>query len=666
MSLRRCLLVAALALFSPRPSPGQSVDLSADQARAILHKHCASCHAGAGARAGRRLLEPGQLNDLVTPGDPEASELLQLVEVGSEPRGARAKVTAGEVEVLRDWIKTGAKPFTDVKTDEYALRQILLDQRAALGGAGDRYFAFNHLLDNERSDPALFAAALTKALNLLSWKPDVVRPVPIDPLGTVFRVRLADLGWDVKPYETAPKEFKMARYRDFNLFDLVLLEYPYAALPRNSPAFDAVDRAYLQKAAPVRPVPFVRGDWFVTAAGRPPLYADLLRLPATLHGLEKKLGVTAERARSGLYLNDSKEVRVPRLVERRGDRSNPFWRTYDLSSAKTDSDVLSSADTTEAGGAALFALRNGLPGFLTAMPEGSRFDGARTDGPPRDVWKDGKPPLTGFDCLRCHGAGVVAPAADRVAAALLDRETVLSSEKKEALRKLYPGGTVVKDAAEGDRKRFAAALAEVTPSPDPLAEVARRFRPPEPAADADPIPPLDGIASTTHDGGAKVELTFFKGKAVMGKVDKSDEPKETKSLVFKPGDRWYFTVANKTGNNVWVEIIGTDRVGLLDTFQTPMMLAPTRVLRFPADPVPGYDIPAKEPVGRSTITLFVSSASFQSGARLSLGDAKALDYVTDRFVHGFVDRDSDKKLRIDWSTDPRKMSKQTVEIEIQK
>src|SRR5262249_2119090 len=152
-----------------------------------------------------------------------------------------------------------------------------------------------------------------------------------------------------------------------------------------------------------------------------PLYADLLRLPVTLQGLEKKLGVTAERVRAGLYLNDSQEVRAPRLVERRGDRGRPFWRTYDLAAAKTDSDALSSADPTEAGGAALFALPNGLPGFLTALPEGSRFDGARTDGPPRGLWKAGKEPLTGFDCLRCHGAGVVAPTADRVAAALLDR-----------------------------------------------------------------------------------------------------------------------------------------------------------------------------------------------------------------------------------------------------
>ena len=37
------------------------------------------------------------------------------------------------------------------------------------------------------------------------------------------------------------------------------------------------------------PLPYVRGDWFVAAASRPPLYHDVLQIPGTDAELEKLL-----------------------------------------------------------------------------------------------------------------------------------------------------------------------------------------------------------------------------------------------------------------------------------------------------------------------------------------------------------------------------------------
>jgi hypothetical protein len=259
-------LLTCLFVF-PSTSRAQTLDLTPDQARFVLHKHCAKCHDGEKPKGVRSLLDPKQVAAVVKAGDAKGSELFQLVESGMMPRGKAARVPAADVKVLRDWIDAGAKPFTAVASDEYVLRHILLDQRSRQGTPRDRYFAFNHLAATNPTDVSRFKEALTSALSLLPWKSDKVKPTAIDPAGTVFRVDLGALSWDVQPFE-GKTVGKPAVKSDANLFDLVLLEYPHAALPNDSPesaAFYAVDHEYMQPAKLVRPVPFVRGDWFVGA-----------------------------------------------------------------------------------------------------------------------------------------------------------------------------------------------------------------------------------------------------------------------------------------------------------------------------------------------------------------------------------------------------------------
>jgi hypothetical protein len=264
------LVVVSLLFLLPNPSRAQTLDLTPDQARLVLHKHCAKCHDGEKPKGGRSLLDPKQIAAVVKPGDAKGSELLQLVESGMMPRGKGPKVPAADVKILHDWIEAGAKPFTAVASDEYVLRHILLDQRSRQGTPRDRYFAFNHLPASTASDSPVFKDALTIALNLLPWKSNEAKAVAIDPAGSVFRVDLSALGWEAQPFESKTVG-KDAAKSDVNLFDLVLLEYPYAALPTDSPdsaAFYAVDQEYLQPAKLVRPIPFVRGDWFVDAAAK--------------------------------------------------------------------------------------------------------------------------------------------------------------------------------------------------------------------------------------------------------------------------------------------------------------------------------------------------------------------------------------------------------------
>ena len=195
-----------------------------------------------------------------------------------------------------------------------------------------RYFSLNHLLAAGASpeELELHRNALAKAINHLSWQKGLVRPEPIEPTRTVFRVDFRDLGWHQHPFERIV-DGKPAGPSRLNLFDLALLEYPYGVVPEDSETFDRLATEFLGPAGQVRPIPFVRADWFVSTATQPPLYEDFLQLPFTLKELERRLDVDVEadlrdgRARrAGLTVSDVS--RNNRAVERHPARHGATGR----------------------------------------------------------------------------------------------------------------------------------------------------------------------------------------------------------------------------------------------------------------------------------------------------------------------------------------------------
>jgi hypothetical protein len=137
-----------------------------------------------------------------------------------------------------------------------------------------RYLSFNHLLAGSPPNLDERRNALTAALVRLSRKTDPPRLVPIEPTRTVFRLDLRDLGWDLRPFveREANKEGEPSRV---NLFDLLLLECPNAVLPERSEEFREIVGEYLKRAVPVRAIPYVRADWLMDQAAKPPLSANL-------------------------------------------------------------------------------------------------------------------------------------------------------------------------------------------------------------------------------------------------------------------------------------------------------------------------------------------------------------------------------------------------------
>src|SRR5262249_54980329 len=150
-----------------------------------------------------------------------------------------------------------------------------------------------------------------------------------------------------------------------SLWDLVLLEYPHGSItaPGESPVADALVRDYLAKAAMLRPVIYVRGDWFLTAVTQPPLYYDLLRTPLTAATLGEKLkapqapDLVAGTLRSAV-------LSFGRVVERRSTRDAVFWRTWDLPRGGKQELEAAARDRKGLGGLALYSLPNNLPAFF--------------------------------------------------------------------------------------------------------------------------------------------------------------------------------------------------------------------------------------------------------------------------------------------------------------
>src|SRR5690242_16581395 len=99
------LWIATLACAA-RGADAPTIDPS--KAIAVLTDYCAKCHGGKTPKAGLDVADRKKLVErkLALPGNPDASELLLMVESGQMPPGNRPKPDEDERRLLRDWIKS--------------------------------------------------------------------------------------------------------------------------------------------------------------------------------------------------------------------------------------------------------------------------------------------------------------------------------------------------------------------------------------------------------------------------------------------------------------------------------------------------------------------------------------------------------------------------------
>lgn len=547
--MRRLILVAAVAVTVALPSTpvgfgggfvtslrAESAEVLAKKAQSVLARFCLRCHANAetdyfDVRSRSTLLARAPHNDLpyITAGDLEKSLLWEYIRDKSSamPKSGeeRATFTDAERQVLRQWILAGAPEWPKEPERTPIALEVMLQriwEHASSVSPRElphlRYFTLVHLHNQSpqrvtSADLRMVSAALSKVLNSLSWSPNRVLPEEVPGTqGTVLVVNLSRLGWnreawkavaDAYPYGLGYDNHDDERLRDIDT--------------RLRKLYDNREQLI-----------YVRADWFVATASRPPLYHAILYdsvLPAlrmrpvdasrpanpkrmTVHDLESHLGVdvianlwsknpSAMRAgfpTSGVSTNN-------RLVERHPLRGQgAYWKSYDFRSSTWEANLTQfplgplypqhpfpQLAFRHDGGEIIFHLPNGLQGYLLVDGMGERIDAGPIEIVNDAAQSSGSPVIVnGLSCMACHKHGLRPIPSDQVR-----RAGSVYGEARERVMALYREKAVIDEALARDQALFLDALEHVigpflrqedqwktvpvTELPEPVSEVVRRY-----------------------------------------------------------------------------------------------------------------------------------------------------------------------------------------------
>ena len=453
-----CLLIFILGY--------QSVEAQQDlaqQAYAIIDNNCLICHGTHGPYTENLVIQDrAQLiaTGTVIPGNPDGSEFYKrlIEDTAEKPRmpWGQPPLTQATVATIRQWIAAGAPDWevqydinfitTDTMLSTIQTHLATLD---SFDRPFARYFTLTHLYNAGGSPEALgaYLIALSKLVNSLSWGFEIIKPQPIDAAETIFYIDLRDYEWDIRG----------------DAWTQIEQVYPYAI------EFDAGTQAgLLEKLTNLREemsceVPFVHVDWFLATASLPPLYHDLLDLPATDRELERELDVNVARNiqsapgvrvwRAGF--NDSGVSNNNRVVERHRSRYGAYWKSYDFAGNVGTQDIFTHPlSFTQDGGEVVFNLPNGLQAYYISDALGNRIDVAPTTIVANPGASD--PAVrNGLSCIGCHTEGMKA-FEDGVRSAIEQTENPVY-DKPQALR-LYVEKSVMNEHLSNDAERYKSAL----------------------------------------------------------------------------------------------------------------------------------------------------------------------------------------------------------------
>ncbi len=331
MSTTRTIFALAILSVGNGVRAAESPGDLAIHARSILKKHCVECHDGkAGSRSSLQILDYSQLTSserklppFVKKGAPLASQVVEFIEDGSMPPGNRPKLSAEETAIVKAWTAGGAAGYPRQFDDSFAHAVILADLEAAKQSerASYRYFSLHHLLEKNPAIVGLLPEreAFRKALNGVS-KREFTSLKSIDPTETIFRVDLRELGWSAKPFHRigfgangVPKDQPASD----TIFDILLLEYPFANMPPATKEAEAIVESWLRPIEQIRPIIYMQADWFAERVNGTPLKADFNRL---IGPEVKARGFEApERKRP-----DSRPDDLPPIAVRPGENAIPI------------------------------------------------------------------------------------------------------------------------------------------------------------------------------------------------------------------------------------------------------------------------------------------------------------------------------------------------------
>jgi hypothetical protein len=455
------------------PVPSDPVALTAFK---VLEKHCSRCH-----QAGPPLkrLKPAKnfgnilhLDDiardphLILPGNPDGSHLFIQIAKKEMPYDCyqefdcKAEPTEQDVQAVYDWIKSLGQLAVAACTgrkliDEEAIVTAIaadLDQQQEHRRKGMRYITLSHFYDfcAPETDMVRYRQGVVKLLNSLSRESDVLRLRTIDAEKTIIAFNLDDLGWTEA---------------DWNR---IISIYPYAMKP-DATSYTTV--AELTGTA----LPWIRGDWFAFTASRPPLYHELLKLPADFADFTKQEKVDIKSdiekflvKRAGFQ--NSGVSKHNRLIERHAIPTGYFWTSYDFKGDKPEQSLFIhplGPDGADAfrhdGGETIFSLPNGFQAYYLNTAKGARLDKGPTEIVLDDSQLD-RAVTNGISCMGCHNQGI-RQAVDDIRKHVLGDRT-FSKEVRTQVEALYPSPEELKELLDGDAARFRSAMTRAGLDPE--------------------------------------------------------------------------------------------------------------------------------------------------------------------------------------------------------
>jgi mono/diheme cytochrome c family protein len=462
------------------PITAQGAEL-ASQVEKVLRVNCYRCHGEDGTSEGgfNFVLNLEKLaRTVVKPKNSKDSLLYERMaakdETAMPPAGETQRPSPSEIALVKSWIDSGALAPAAAMPREFIsndtiVKHILADVRAASERSRRflRYFTLTHLHNAGVSEDELqtYRNAFTKLINSLSWNRSLVNPHALDPARTVFRIDMRECNWTGEIWESIEKA------------------NPYF-LSMNTPDALACNEATQTE------MPYVRIDWFVFAASKPPLYHKVLQVPETDAELEQMLRVNV-----GSNIDQEKAIRAAfnrsgvsqhnRMVEWHQSPYGSYWKSYDFGGSTGRQNLFehplgpgTSGDSFQHdGGELIFSLPNGLQGYMLVDGAGRRIDQG-----PTNIVSDPKQAdrtvTNGVSCMSCHYAGVI-PKLDEVGPVV--RANPKAFANSADILALYRKPEELNRVLGEDAERFAGALKQIgisnlSRSGEPISVMATRFQ----------------------------------------------------------------------------------------------------------------------------------------------------------------------------------------------
>jgi mono/diheme cytochrome c family protein len=488
----------------PAPGGEEEDDLGPDalaraQAENVLASNCGGCHGPAltpaQASAGMnyindidRLVEEGKIEPLNSAG----SRIVERMRNGSMPpvQSGQDPVTEADINTVAQFIDnprfwpgleergscTDQLFDFDTLYEEVARDLASLDEDDQLTA---RYISLTNrytagvcatALDRDRQ-------ALFKMVNALSTETTVEVPVAVDGDQTIYRIDLADYGWD----QAVTVVNADGSTTDFNdKWEALAANNLYAVPFVGDDADDAV-----QDSGTAFPV--MLADSLLDAATIGNLYYAMIdvNVQDTLDNFvlnDLDIDVVANLADSDQVRAGTTKSRISRqdrVVQRDeiGIRQGVLWQSFDFEDDQNESIFENPFDFAEGGTEAIFTLPNGMLGFIIADENSAIVEDSDIL---LDTNQNNFRAVTSVSCSNCHAQGLI-PVVDEVREIALAnaRTSGLNNDEVEQLRDVYPAASEFARIVEEDSSQFYQSALTRAQVPlqggDPLSAVFFRF-----------------------------------------------------------------------------------------------------------------------------------------------------------------------------------------------